>query len=80
MHHHRAEHWIVVKGGAWVTCGDKEFLLAENRPTYIPIGKKHRLENKGTMPLGIIEAQSGGYLGEDDIAASKIAMAGNRKG
>ena len=67
MHHHRAEHWIVVKGTAKVTCGDKEFLLAENQSTYIPIGEKHRLENPGTLPLEIIEVQSGGYLGEDDI-------------
>ncbi len=67
MHHHRAEHWIVVKGAARVTCGDKEFLLSENQSTYIPIGEKHRLENPGTIPLEIIEVQSGGYLGEDDI-------------
>ncbi|VAX04750.1 Mannose-1-phosphate guanylyltransferase / Mannose-6-phosphate isomerase [hydrothermal vent metagenome] len=67
MHHHRAEHWIVVKGTAKVTCGDKEFLLSENQSTYIPIGEKHRLENPGTMPLEIIEVQSGSYLGEDDI-------------
>ncbi|MCF6338096.1 MAG: mannose-1-phosphate guanylyltransferase/mannose-6-phosphate isomerase [Gammaproteobacteria bacterium] len=67
MHHHRAEHWIVVKGTARVTCGDKEFLLSENQSTYIPIGEKHRLENPGTMPLEIIEVQSGSYLGEDDI-------------
>lgn len=67
MHHHRAEHWIVVKGTAKVTCGDKEFLLSENQSTYIPIGEKHRLENPGEMPLEIIEVQSGSYLGEDDI-------------
>lgn len=67
MHHYRAEHWIVVKGTAKVTCGDKEFLLSENQSTYIPIGEKHRLENPGTLPLEIIEVQSGGYLGEDDI-------------
>lgn len=67
MHHHRAEHWIVVKGTAQVTCGDKEFLLSENQSTYIPIGEKHRLGNPGTIPLEIIEVQSGGYLGEDDI-------------
>jgi len=67
MHHHRAEHWIVVKGTARVTCGDREFLLSENQSTYIPIGEKHRLENPGTMPLEIIEVQSGSYLGEDDI-------------
>ncbi|MCK4587607.1 MAG: mannose-1-phosphate guanylyltransferase/mannose-6-phosphate isomerase [Gammaproteobacteria bacterium] len=67
MHHYRAEHWIVVKGTAKVTCGDNEFLLSENQSTYIPIGEKHRLENPGTLPLEIIEVQSGGYLGEDDI-------------
>lgn len=67
MHHYRAEHWIVVKGTAKVTCGENEFLLSENQSTYIPIGEKHRLENPGTLPLEIIEVQSGGYLGEDDI-------------
>ena len=67
MHHHRAEHWIVVKGTARVTCGDETFLLTENQSTYIPIGEKHRLENPGTVPLEIIEVQSGSYLGEDDI-------------
>jgi mannose-1-phosphate guanylyltransferase/mannose-6-phosphate isomerase len=67
MHHHRAEHWIVVKGTAKVTCGDEVFLLTENQSTYIPIGDKHRLENPGTLPLELIEVQSGGYLGEDDI-------------
>jgi mannose-1-phosphate guanylyltransferase/mannose-6-phosphate isomerase len=67
MHHHRAEHWIVVKGTAKVTRGDESFLLSENQSTYIPIGEKHRLENPGTLPLEIIEVQSGSYLGEDDI-------------
>ncbi|MFM1892377.1 MAG: hypothetical protein RLZ44_1454 [Pseudomonadota bacterium] len=67
MHHHRAEHWIVVSGTARVTRGDEVFLLAENQSTYIPIGTKHRLENPGTIPLEIIEVQSGSYLGEDDI-------------
>lgn len=67
MHHHRAEHWVVVCGTARVTCGDKVFLLTENQSTYIPIGERHRLENPGTLPLEIIEVQSGGYLGEDDI-------------
>ena len=67
MHHHRAEHWIVVTGTAKVTCGEKEFLLSENQSTYIPIGEKHRLENPGSLPLEIIEVQSGSYLGEDDI-------------
>ena len=67
MHHHRAEHWIVVSGTARVTCDDRVFLLSENESTYIPIGTKHRLENPGTIPLEIIEVQSGSYLGEDDI-------------
>jgi mannose-1-phosphate guanylyltransferase/mannose-6-phosphate isomerase len=67
MHHHRAEHWVVVSGTARVTCGDKVSLLSENESTYIPIGMNHRLENPGKMPLHIIEVQSGSYLGEDDI-------------
>ncbi len=67
MHHHRAEHWIVVSGTARVTCDDSSFLLAENQSTYIPVGAQHRLENPGMIPLEIIEVQSGGYLGEDDI-------------
>jgi len=67
MHHHRAEHWIVVSGTARVTCDDREFLLTENQSTYIPIGTRHRLENPGAIPLEIIEVQSGSYLGEDDI-------------
>lgn len=67
MHHHRAEHWIVVKGTAKVTRDNETFLVAENQSTYIPIGVKHRLENPGTIPLEMIEVQSGGYLGEDDI-------------
>jgi mannose-1-phosphate guanylyltransferase/mannose-6-phosphate isomerase len=67
MHHHRAEHWIVVTGTARVTRGDEVFLLTENQSTYIPLGTKHRLENPGAMPLEMIEVQSGGYLGEDDI-------------
>ncbi len=67
MHHHRAEHWIVVSGTARVTCDDNVFLLSENESTYIPIGTRHRLENPGTIPLEIIEVQSGSYLGEDDI-------------
>jgi mannose-1-phosphate guanylyltransferase/mannose-6-phosphate isomerase len=67
MHHHRAEHWIVVSGTARVTRGDDEFILSENESTYIPIGTQHRLENPGTIPLEIIEVQSGSYLGEDDI-------------
>jgi mannose-1-phosphate guanylyltransferase / mannose-6-phosphate isomerase len=67
MHHHRAEHWIVVKGVAEVTCDDKVFLLAENQSTYLPLGSRHRLRNPGKMPLELIEVQSGSYLGEDDI-------------
>ncbi len=67
MHHHRAEHWIVVSGTARVTCGDEVLLLAENESTYIPLGSRHRLENPGTIPLELIEVQSGSYLGEDDI-------------
>ena len=67
MHHHRAEHWIVVSGTAKVTNGDKTFLVTENESTYIPIGVVHALENPGQLPLEIIEVQSGSYLGEDDI-------------
>ena len=67
MHHHRAEHWIVVKGTALVTRGYEEILLTENQSTYIPLGVKHRLENPGKTDLELIEVQSGGYLGEDDI-------------
>ena len=67
MHHHRAEHWIVVSGTARVTCGDKAFLLSENQSTFIPLGTTHRLENPGRVPLEMIEVQSGSYLGEDDI-------------
>jgi mannose-1-phosphate guanylyltransferase/mannose-6-phosphate isomerase len=67
MHHHRAEHWVVVRGTAKVTRGDEVFLLSENQSTYIPLGVKHRLENPGKLPLEIIEVQSGAYLGEDDI-------------
>jgi mannose-1-phosphate guanylyltransferase/mannose-6-phosphate isomerase len=67
MHHHRAEHWIVVTGTAEVTVGTKVILLAENQSTYIPLGETHRLRNPGKVPLEIIEVQSGSYLGEDDI-------------
>ena len=67
MHHHRAEHWIVVKGTAEVTNAEKVFLLSENESTYIPLGHVHRLANPGKVPLEIIEVQSGSYLGEDDI-------------
>ena len=67
MHHHRAEHWVVVSGKAQVTCGNEVFTLIENQSTYIPLGQKHRLENIGSIPLTLIEIQSGAYLGEDDI-------------
>jgi mannose-1-phosphate guanylyltransferase/mannose-6-phosphate isomerase len=67
MHHHRAEHWVVVSGTAEVTNGDKVILLSENQSTYIPLGQVHRLRNPGKVPLEIIEVQSGSYLGEDDI-------------
>ena len=67
MHHHRAEHWIVVKGTALVTNGDAEIILTENQSTYIPLGTPHRLKNPGRIPLELIEVQSGAYLGEDDI-------------
>ncbi len=67
MHHHRAEHWIVVRGTARVTRGEETFLLTENESTFIPTGTRHRLENPGKLPLEIIEVQSGSYLGEDDI-------------
>ena len=67
MHHHRAEHWIVVSGTARVTRGEEVFLVTENQSTYIPLGVKHRLENPGIVPLEMIEVQSGSYLGEDDI-------------
>ena len=66
-HHHRAEHWIVVKGTAEITNGSKVLLLTENQSTYIPLGEVHRLANPGSIPLEIIEVQSGSYLGEDDI-------------
>ena len=67
LHHHRAEHWIIVKGTAKVTCGENEFFMSENESTYIPLGEKHRLENTGKIPLELIEVQTGSYLGEDDI-------------
>jgi mannose-1-phosphate guanylyltransferase / mannose-6-phosphate isomerase len=66
-HAHRAEHWVVVRGTAQVTCDDRVFLLEENESTYIPLGSTHRLENPGTEPVELIEVQSGSYLGEDDI-------------
>jgi mannose-1-phosphate guanylyltransferase/mannose-6-phosphate isomerase len=67
MHHHRAEHWIVVSGTAKVTRGDETYLVSENESTFIPLGTTHRLENPGRVPLEMIEVQSGSYLGEDDI-------------
>jgi mannose-1-phosphate guanylyltransferase/mannose-6-phosphate isomerase len=67
MHHHRAEHWVVVKGTARVTRGEDVFLLGENESTYIPMGTRHRLENPGRVMLEVVEVQSGSYLGEDDI-------------
>ncbi|MDR3415399.1 MAG: mannose-1-phosphate guanylyltransferase/mannose-6-phosphate isomerase [Nevskia sp.] len=79
MHHHRAEHWIVVSGTARVTCDEREFLLSENQSTYIPLGSRHRLENPGSIPLELIEVQSGSYLGEDDIVRfnDQYGRAGN---
>ena len=67
MHHHRAEHWVVVSGTARVTNGDTTYLVTENESTFIPIGRVHTLENPGTIPLQLVEVQSGAYLGEDDI-------------
>jgi mannose-6-phosphate isomerase-like protein (cupin superfamily) len=67
MHHHRAEHWVVVRGTAEVTSEDKVYMLAEDESTYIPLGHKHRLSNPGQIPLEVIEVQSGAYLSEDDI-------------
>ena len=67
MHHHRAEHWVVVSGTAKIVRGDEELMLTENQSTYIPLGTQHRLENPGRIPLHLIEVQSGSYLGEDDI-------------
>jgi mannose-1-phosphate guanylyltransferase/mannose-6-phosphate isomerase len=67
MHHHRAEHWVVVSGTARITCDDKVYLLSENQSTYIPVGSTHRIENPGKVFLHIVEVQSGSYLGEDDI-------------
>lgn len=67
MHHHRAEHWTVIKGAGLITCDDKEFILHPNESTFIPLGSKHRLTNPGETPVEIIEVQVGDYLGEDDI-------------
>jgi mannose-1-phosphate guanylyltransferase/mannose-1-phosphate guanylyltransferase/mannose-6-phosphate isomerase len=67
MHHHRAEHWVIVSGTARIYNGDKQYLLTENQSTFIPLGEVHSLENPGKIPLDVIEIQSGAYLGEDDI-------------
>jgi mannose-1-phosphate guanylyltransferase/mannose-6-phosphate isomerase len=67
LHHHRAEHWVVVRGTARITRGEESMLIAENESTYIPLGVRHRLENPGKIPLQMIEIQSGAYLEEDDI-------------
>ena len=67
MHHHRAEHWVVVSGTAEVEVGETSQMMTEDQSVYIPIGSKHRLKNPGKLPLTLIEVQSGGYLGEDDI-------------
>ena len=67
MHHHRAEHWVVVKGTAKIICGEQEFVMTEDQSNYIPLGTQHRLENPGVIPLELIEIQTGSYLGEDDI-------------
>ena len=67
MHHHRAEHWVVVSGTAEVTVGEQVHLVGENESVYVPLGAKHRLRNPGRIPLHLIEVQSGPYLGEDDI-------------
>jgi mannose-6-phosphate isomerase-like protein (cupin superfamily) len=67
MHHHRAEHWVVVSGTARTTCGEEVRLVHENESVYIPAGERHRLENPGRVPLDLIEVQTGSYLGEDDI-------------
>ena len=71
MHHHRTEHWIVVKGTAKVEVENKSFVLSENQSTFIPLGSRHRLSNPGKIDLTIIEIQSGDYIGEDDIVRFK---------
>ncbi|EIW8810799.1 cupin domain-containing protein, partial [Klebsiella pneumoniae] len=71
MHHHRAEHWIILSGTAQVTLNEKSFLLTENQSTFIPAGATHMLENPGKIPLELLEIQSGSYLGEDDIIRIK---------
>ncbi|SCY76530.1 mannose-1-phosphate guanylyltransferase (GDP) /mannose-6-phosphate isomerase, type 2 [Nitrosospira sp. Nl5] len=79
MHHHRAEHWIVVRGTAQVMRGDETYLVSENESTFIPLGTRHRLENPGCVPLEMIEVQSGSYLGEDDIVRFEDAY-GRKEG
>ena len=71
MHHHRAEHWVVVSGTAKVEVDENKKILSENESAYIPLGSKHRLSNPGKIPLQLIEVQSGSYLGEDDIERIK---------
>jgi mannose-1-phosphate guanylyltransferase len=71
MHHHRAEHWVILSGTAKVTLDDNSFLLTENQSTFIPAGAQHMLENPGKIPLELLEIQSGSYLGEDDIIRIK---------
>ena len=71
MHHHRAEHWVVVSGTAKVEVNENKKILSENESAYIPLGSKHRLSNPGKIPLQLIEVQSGSYLGEDDIERIK---------
>ena len=77
MHYHRAEHWVVVSGTAEITNGDDVRLYTENQSTYIPLGTVHRLKNPGSIPLVIIEIQSGAYLGEDDIVRFEDAYGRN---
>jgi mannose-6-phosphate isomerase-like protein (cupin superfamily) len=71
IHHHRAEHWVVVRGSARAVIGEKILFLTENQSAYIPVGARHRLENPGKIPLQIVEIQSGAYLAEDDVVRSE---------
>ena len=71
MHHHRAEHWVILSGTAKVTLDGNTYLLTENQSTFIPIGAQHMLENPGKIPLELLEIQSGSYLGDDDIIRTK---------
>ena len=79
-HHHRAEHWVVVRGTAHVTQGDEVRLLGENESTFIPLGHVHRLANPGKLPLEVIEVQSGSYLEEDDIVRYEDTYGREREG